>query len=299
MGSKINRIFRKERIKLEIVNRLLPLEYTLIPQFLKNYLALLISPNDDEEKVLERSLIKVHFQRTPVVLTHDVDTHWGYENGMHILYHIEKSMGFRSCFNLIAGEKKYQLSRMKIRDIIEDGFEIGSHELYHDGKFSVVSSLERERRIKLSKEVLESRLDVRIYGFRAPWLSYAEDQLMLLEKDGYKYDSSLCNMREAFAYSVNGSSVVEMPLTVPQDFYLLYHCRCSPKLLVNLWISRILKIHQSDGIVVINAHPDKQDMGGIPDTYRKFLQYLEHHKELFKVMLPIELYCLLTSLSSE
>ncbi len=67
-----------------------------------------------------------------VVLTHDVEGPVGLQR-IKPLIELEMRLGFRSCYNLIP-EGSYEVTQ-ELRDhITSRGFEVGVHDLYHDGK---------------------------------------------------------------------------------------------------------------------------------------------------------------------
>src|SRR2546430_10118622 len=66
------------------------------------------------------------------VLTHDVES----ANGLgkcEQLVQLEQQLGFRSCFNFIP-EGPYQVPAELRASLIARGFEVGVHDLEHDGK---------------------------------------------------------------------------------------------------------------------------------------------------------------------
>ena len=67
-----------------------------------------------------------------LVLTHDVDTKKGYDNSTSLMK-IDQEMGFRSAFNFVP-ERCYSLSPEMRQRFENNGFEIGVHDLKHDGK---------------------------------------------------------------------------------------------------------------------------------------------------------------------
>ncbi|HVR35237.1 MAG TPA: hypothetical protein VMS21_05235, partial [Methylomirabilota bacterium] len=67
-----------------------------------------------------------------VVLTHDVEGPRGLAN-CRALMQLEKELGFRSSFNFIP-EGPYRVSRELREELVAEGFEIGVHDLHHDGK---------------------------------------------------------------------------------------------------------------------------------------------------------------------
>src|SRR3954470_10608243 len=67
-----------------------------------------------------------------LVLTHDVES-WPGVAKCHELMELEQQLGFRSCFSFIP-QGDYTISRTLRKDLISGGFEVGVHDLHHDGK---------------------------------------------------------------------------------------------------------------------------------------------------------------------
>ncbi|HEY0455767.1 MAG TPA: hypothetical protein VGE41_05295, partial [Verrucomicrobiae bacterium] len=65
------------------------------------------------------------------VLTHDVEGPAGLEK-CRALMELDMEYGFRSSFNFIP-EGKYRVPPELIHDLKQNGFEVGVHDLYHDG----------------------------------------------------------------------------------------------------------------------------------------------------------------------
>ena len=66
------------------------------------------------------------------VLTHDVEGLRGLAKCRQLMQ-LENEMGFRSSFNFIP-EGDYRVSRNVREELAEKGFEVGVHDLHHDGK---------------------------------------------------------------------------------------------------------------------------------------------------------------------
>ena len=67
-----------------------------------------------------------------LVLTHDVEGPAGLEKCDKVI-ELERSMGFRSAFNLIP-EGGYSVGSSFRANLTRNGFELGVHDLHHDGK---------------------------------------------------------------------------------------------------------------------------------------------------------------------
>ncbi len=71
-------------------------------------------------------------KRFALVLTHDVEGQAGL-NQCRQLLELEMKLGFRSSFNFIP-EGEYTVPRELRHELAENGFEVGVHDLEHDGK---------------------------------------------------------------------------------------------------------------------------------------------------------------------
>jgi hypothetical protein len=67
-----------------------------------------------------------------LVLTHDVEGAYGLAKCRELMQ-LEKSLGFRSSFNFIP-EGDYRVSTELREALTQNGFEVGVHDLRHDGK---------------------------------------------------------------------------------------------------------------------------------------------------------------------
>lgn len=74
----------------------------------------------------------------------------------------------------------------EIRKIIDMGYEIGSHGLYHDDFFRL-SQEELEKEIAGSKKLIESIIDELVVSFSYPWNRCNEQIIEIVKKAGYKY----------------------------------------------------------------------------------------------------------------
>ncbi len=68
-----------------------------------------------------------------VVLTHDVEGSIGLAKCQQLMQ-LEQELGFRSSFNLIPEGDEYIASRQLRDTLVQNGFEVGVHDLYHNGK---------------------------------------------------------------------------------------------------------------------------------------------------------------------
>jgi len=99
-----------------------------------------------------------------LVLTHDVEGNLGLDRCERLI-ELEKSLGFRSSFNLIP-EGEYKVSDVLRADFHARGCEVGVHDLYHDGKL-FLSKAEFTRN---ASEINKHLKDWGAVGFRSGFM---------------------------------------------------------------------------------------------------------------------------------
>ncbi|HCR29763.1 MAG TPA: hypothetical protein DIV79_07100, partial [Opitutae bacterium] len=105
------------------------------------------------------------------VLSHDVETQIGY-NKLDELLEVEKQLGFRSVINFIP-EGEYSVSERRIQELIERGFEVGVHGLYHDGKLYNNRATFESRAKRINRYLKQWGAT----GFRSPLMHHRLDWL--------------------------------------------------------------------------------------------------------------------------
>jgi hypothetical protein len=192
-----------------------------------------------------------------LILTHDVETAVGQKN-CSILMDMEKELGFCSSYNFVP--QRYKVSKSLLFMLKSNGFEIGVHGLYHDGK------------LFRSKDLFDSRAETinhylnewQAVGFRAPAMQHKLEWMHVLniEYDMSTFDTDPFEpqpdgVNTIFPFLVNQAEpskcYVEMPYTLPQDFtlYILMKEKNS-----NIWKKKLQWIAEKQGMVLLNTHPD-------------------------------------------
>lgn len=223
-------------------------------------------------------------KRFALVLTHDVETAKGQENCLP-LFDLEKHLGFRSSFNFVP--LRYHVSKSLLFLLKANGFEVGVHGLYHDGKLFQSKALFESRVPKIN-----SYLDQwRAVGFRAPAMQHNLDWIgrLNIEYDMSTFDTDPFEpqpdgVHTIFPFLVNTPDgtgrYVEMPYTLPQDFTLFILMREKRS---TIWKEKMKWIVENQGMVLLNTHPDYisfDGWGGIPDEnysaliYEEFLEWI-------------------------
>ncbi len=169
--------------------------------------------------------------------THDVEPRrYAYYKGLPKLLKTLKELTIRSTISLVS-EPPFCLPEDSVKKLEEEGHEVISHGLYHNGTFHNISSSRRELEIRDSFLKLEKVTGKSIRGFRAPWLQRTSDLGELLEKQDVSFDSSFVDTDTSLKRTFNGKGisfnfpfrlfsggseikeyeVLELPLTGPQD----------------------------------------------------------------------------------
>lgn len=239
-------------------------------------------------------------KRFVLILTHDVETAKGHENCLELMA-LEKSLGFRSSFNFVP--LRYSVSKAQILKLKSNGFEVGVHGLYHDGKLFKSKALFNSRAEKINHYLKEWQA----VGFRAPAMHHKLDWMHALniEYDMSTFDTDPFEPQPdgvdtIFPFLVrksgNAECFVEMPYTLPQDFtlYILMQERSS-----KIWKLKLKWIAENKGMVLLNTHPDYMSFTGGKGLnkesysaliYEEFLTWIkENYAGLFWNALPKEM----------
>src|SRR5712692_533747 len=244
-----------------------------------------------------------------VVLTHDVEGAAGVHRCRELM-RLERRLGFRSSFNFIP-EGNYKVPSELRNELASHGFEIGIHDLKHDGRL-FASRREFSRKATRINGYLR---DWNAAGFRSGFMLHKLDWLHELE---IQYDSSTFDtdpfepqpegrhtifpfwvpvrvaqkseIRRQKSDPASGlrpptsrpphSGYVELPYTLPQDSTLFLLLR---EQTIDIWIQKLDWIAARGGMVLVDTHPDymafdatQQKSGEYSvKLYEQFLRYLQ------------------------
>jgi hypothetical protein len=201
-----------------------------------------------------------------LVLTHDVETPTGY-GSLGLLRDIELKAGFRSSWNFVP--RRYDVEDDVVRELKDQGFEVGVHGLYHDGRD--LESLEMIGRRSPEMRAYAERWGAR--GFRSP-ATHRDWELMPLL--GFDYDSSYPDT-DPFEPQAGGCcswlpyfnrELVELPITLPQDhtlFVILQECS------ERMWVEKTDYLRSRRGMALLITHPDYMLENSELAAYERFL----------------------------
>jgi len=231
------------------------------------------------------------------VLTHDVESNAGLAN-CRSLAELETELGFRSSFNFIP-EGSYQVPAKLRQELTAKGFEVGIHDLKHDGHlFSSLRGFKRR-----AARINDYARQWGASGFRSGFMLRNLDWLhdLDVQYDASTFDTDPFEPQPDGGHSIfpfwvprlsgsttngdnspiNGFSegYVELPYTLPQDSTLFLVLRESTP---DIWMRKLDWIAQHGGMALLDVHPDYMSFGRpraratYPEAlYREFLTYVK------------------------
>jgi glycosyltransferase involved in cell wall biosynthesis len=224
-----------------------------------------------------------------VVLTHDVEGPAGLES-CHSLMQLEADMGFRSSFNFIP-EGTYDTPAGLRSDLRANGFEVGVHDLRHDGKLYWSRKRFKGHASRINRYLEEWNAEGFRSGFMLRNLQWFHD--LNISYDASTFDTDPFEPQPDGANTIfpfwvparenrNGGrgGYMELPYTLPQDFTLFVLLReRSP----NIWKRKLDWIAERGGMALLDLHPDYVAFDGQRNgrhavcpasVYQEFLTYI-------------------------
>jgi hypothetical protein len=214
------------------------------------------------------------------VLSHDVEGPAGLAKCRQLM-ELEKELGFRSSFNFVP-EGDYEVSQQLREDLVKNGFEVGVHDLRHDGKLYWT----REIFSKNARRINHYLKEWNATGFRSGFMLH---ELEWLHELNIRYDASTFDT-DPFEPQPHGEQTifpfwiqspdgkkgyVELPYTLPQDstLFLLFREPTS-----EIWRRKLDWVARHGGMALVNVHPDYLQFPGEPKSARIFSA--ERYREL-------------------
>jgi len=227
-------------------------------------------------------------KRFALVLTHDVETAAGQEKCRRLMQ-LEARLGFRSSFNLVP--ERYDVSPELRRELVDHAFEVGVHDLYHDGKLYNSLELFQRHAVRINHYIREWQTA----GFRSAsmhhnleWIHHLNIAYDASTFDTDPFEPQPDGVGTIFPFWVPGNSCqkgyVELPYTLPQDFTLFVLMQ-EPT--IEIWKRKLDWIARHGGMALVLTHPDymnfdegKAGLAEYPaQYYENFLEYIRREYE--------------------
>ncbi len=221
-------------------------------------------------------------RRFAFVLTHDIEGRRGLDRCRELAA-LEMQSGFRSSFNFVP-EGEYETPRDLREFLTAHGFEVGVHDLRHDGKLFASHNKFRRYAQRINHYLAEWGSA----GFRSGFMLHNFDWLRDLDigYDASGFDTDPFELQPdgtntIFPFWVgrgDNSGFVELPSTLPQDSTLFLLLRESG---IDTWVRKLDWIARHGGMALVDAHPDYMGFDGVRSSseytvqiYRDFLEYV-------------------------
>jgi hypothetical protein len=215
------------------------------------------------------------------VLSHDVEGKKGLER-CRSLAELEMNLRYRSSFNFVP-EGEYDTPRELRTFLKENGFEVGVHDLHHDGSLYQSQEIFDRSAVKINQYVKEWNVG----GFRSGFMRHDLDWISKLN---IRYDASTFDsdpfepqpdgMQTIFPFWVrrpDATAYLELPYTLAQDYTLFLVLREKNN---DVWKRKLDWIAEHGGMAFVIVHPDYLALEGQPsateyhgELYRDFLEY--------------------------
>ena len=207
-------------------------------------------------------------KRFALVLTHDVESVVGQEKCRELMQ-IEKERGFLSSFNFVP--ERYDVSKTLREYLTEQGYEVGVHDLKHDGKLYK----SRESFFRKAEKINRYLKEWNAVGFRSgamhhnlEWIHALNVQYDASTFDADPFEPQPDGIGTIFPSWIgrneNSDGYVEMPYTLPQDFTLFVLLKEKN---IDIWRKKLDWVVEQGGMVLLNTHPDYMNFEGKNDRY--------------------------------
>lgn len=198
--------------------------------------------------------------RGAVLLTHDIDSRSDI-GGISDIRGLERRHGLPSSVGFIP-----QISWPEaavIDDLTHDGCEVYCHDIRHDGRLAYESSSAMRADFE---RFFQDHPDARslLRGFRSGQLLMTSGLLGSLA-DWFEYDLSLPDTEKGGPYGARAGcatvypflvdGLLEIPLTMPQDFFLFNVEHLDSAGMLSVWRDKLVAVLSRGGVAVVNTHP--------------------------------------------
>jgi SAM-dependent methyltransferase len=228
--------------------------------------------------------------RTPVLLTHDIDSAEGLRRLVKEFLPREEAVAARSTSYVVPCA--WPLDRDLLNEAVGRGHALGVHGYDHRNRTPFLGDRARARRLDAARPFIER---YRARGYRAPSLLRTRALLRDLASR-YEYDSSIPTSGGLFPAPNNGCAtarpfvlegIIEIPVTLPRDGSLRF-LGYSPAEILRVWIDCADAIARAGGVVVLLTHCEGRFSGNAPmlAVYGRFLEYIRDAPSRYEFQTP-------------
>ena len=230
--------------------------------------------------------------RTPVLVSHDIDSPEGLRNLVEMFLPLEEAVGARSSNYIVPCA--WQVDDSLVANVRARGHEVGVHGTDHSNRTPFAGADERRERLDRGRRFGDRYEAI---GYRAPSLLRTRALLADLESR-YVYDSSIPTSGGLFPVPNNGcasarpfhiGSLLEIPVSMPRDGSLRFLGYGAGEI-ARMWRDCADAIASARGVVVLLTHCEARFSGNPPmlAAYRAFLEYVSATPQ-FRFSTPAEL----------
>lgn len=204
------------------------------------------------------------------IITHDVETETG-RDFCPSLMDLDDACNLKASFQLVPRDR-YRVSPEFLSNIRDRGFEVNVHDLNHDGSLFRKEQTFRERAAVINQYGRQFGAN----GFRSGAMYRNQSWYDALD---FEYDMSVPNSAHlepqrggcgtVLPYFIG--RIVELPLTVTQDYALFHFLRDYS---MDLWHSQTDMIVRNHGLISVLVHPDYVIEKSAQNTYVHLLRHL-------------------------
>lgn len=223
-----------------------------------------------------------HGKRFAFVVTHDVEGARGLARCQK-LADLDKALGIRAAFNFVP-EGEYRVPDAFRAFLEHEGFEIGVHDLHHDGSLYRSSEYFEKQASRINQYLKVWGAS----GFRSGSMLHNLDWLHGLDMlydastfDTDPFEPQPDGVGTIFPFWIQGNGsggYIELPYTLPQDFTLFVLLK---ERTIDLWKKKLDWIVLHGGMALMIVHPDYIGFDGKPnpseypaDLYESLLKYV-------------------------
>ena len=218
-------------------------------------------------------------RRFAFVLTHDVEQQAGHDFVLDVV-RLEERYGFRSSFNFVP--ERYQTEAALVAELRQRGFEVGVHDLTHDGKLFRSRRLFKVRARRINAALARTGAT----GFRAAlthrnpvWMQDLDMEYDLSFFDTDPYEPIPGGTMTLWPFILG--RFVELPYTLVQDYTLTGVLgESSPR----IWIDKFDFVAEHRGMALLNSHPDYLRSRRTWAVYEAFLEHAAERRDAWHAL---------------